>query len=118
MFPAYSVFQNADRFIQLIQTNAKAVFDKVLGSQILDGGLVTATFGTANTDVTVNHNLGRPVIAWFPGGGLGDPSQKPPVPAGPAAAASIFLSGTQNKTPNSTIIFQASAPCTVSIWFC
>ena len=104
MFGPFKVFQNGDRYVTLLQQNVQAVFGPLFQSKIIDGQLVTASFKTANTDVTVSHNLGRPVVAWFPGSS--------------SAAANVFLSSNQSQNPNSTIILQASAPCTVSIWFC
>lgn len=104
MFGPFKVFQNGDRYVTLLQQNVQAVFGPLFQSKIIDGQLVTVTFSAADVDTTVNHNLGRPVVAWFPGSS--------------SAAASIFLSSNESKNPNSSIILQASAPCTVSIWFC
>jgi len=113
MFGPFKTFNNGDRYVTLLQQNTEAVLNPLVQSKIIDGQLVTVTFKAAATDTTVNHNLGRPVVAWFPGGSA--PGQN----SGPSVAASVFLSPTtQSKTPNSSIILQASAPCTVSIWFC
>lgn len=72
------------------------------------GLLAQVAFASANTDVTVTHNLGHPVNCVWP----------LMAPAG-TFIPQVMISATANATPNKTVILQASAianPVTVALF--
>lgn len=94
-----------DRAVTQIQHNVREVLNST--QEDLNNRLKTTpaasgvAFKTADTDVVVQHGLGR--------------ASKGFTPSNPTAGAVIYLSPTKNPNPETQVILRASAPVTADL---
>jgi hypothetical protein len=88
--------------IDQMQTKWKSQIDPVLGNQLLQGQLLSGVVLNSGTPTVVNHGLGRKLVGWFV--------------VGIDAAATIYDSQASNQTPQTTLILNSNAVCTVNLW--
>lgn len=93
---------NLDPDVRHVQESARAVFDDLAKRSILDGQAITDLTITSGTPLIVQHGLGRKLTGW--------------IVTGKDANANVWDSQSANGMPNRTLILNASANVTISLW--
>lgn len=102
MISPFERIKTQDQDLRFLQDNVAAVFKDIAGRTLLDGRLIEAIAITAGTAKTVSHNLGRKLVGWSV--------------VRKDAGAEVWESITNDTIPTRTIVLNASADVTISLW--
>lgn len=100
MIPKFRAIGTTDRVLQKLQDALSKIFNSLETKSIIDGRLINDVFITSGTPKEIDHGLQRPIIGW--------------IIVGKNANAVVWSS--ISDIPNRTLIFNASANVTVSLW--
>lgn len=93
--------QTTDRLLNQLQQNIFNAVNPVIQNPLVNGIILKDVILGSGTNV-INHLLGRTLQGWFP--------------TRISASATFYDKQSINKTPETTLILVASAPCTVSLY--
>lgn len=85
-----------------LQDACAVVFRDIVSKEVLDGRLIENIAITTGTEKTINHGLGRAIRGW--------------IVTRTSAGATVWDSQSNNTTPRATLVLNASANVTISIW--
>jgi hypothetical protein len=94
-------FMTEDQSLALLQTKWASLINPVIDAP-QSKGLILKDVVLAAGDNTVNHRLSRKLQGW--------------IVIGITAASQIYDLQATNQTSDKTLILNASAPCTVTLW--
>lgn len=92
--------EEVQKFLDLFLQETVRVVNGGLGLENFDGKVLSITFGVANVDTTLAHNLGRVPSGY--------------IVTGASAACSVYNGSAANTSAN--IILRSDAPATVGLW--
>lgn len=100
MIPPFRAIRTAVRDIQRLQDALSKVFNAIQTKQILDGRLIEDIELVSASANELDHGLQRPVRGW--------------IVVGKNADSNVWTS--ESEIPNRTLILNASADVTISLW--
>ena len=102
MIPSLRRVRSSDDVVRQLQDAADSVLKVITKKEILDGNFLEDITITAGTPKVVNHLLGEKLRGW--------------ISVRKNAQAHVWDSQDTNQTPFSTLILNASASVTISLW--
>lgn len=102
MTSKFDSVRTKDANLQALQESAKATADEVSGCPLIDGRLIESIVIVLGTPKVVQHGLGRKLKGWLM--------------VRKSAGASIWDSQSTNALATKSLVLNASANVTVSLW--
>lgn len=102
MIPAFRKIRTREEDTRQLQDAVEKVLNSILPKQILDGRIIKNVLVTSGTPKNVDHGLGRELVGWFS--------------ILNSANSVVWDSQGSNTSRDKTLVLNASATTTISLW--